>query len=338
MVRSRFRVEVNRTSGGREKYYLVKDVSFRSKKAKVRAYLGTRAPTPEEVKRARKEKGYQLEVKAIQRRAGMSAPFYRTEYLNRPILTRLEYLRHLYQTYHSYLTTNELMVYERDFEVKYISGTTKIEGNTLSDRQAMDLLVNDIVPKGKSLREINEVQNFRNVIRYRNDYRGRVTSEFIRTLHSLIMANIDHESAGSFRRMDDIGIEGYDLRVTPSILIEEELSEALLDYERKLDEGYHPFEQAILFHYRFETIHPFTDGNGRVGREVLNYMLRASKFPRLLFPGKEREIYIKALRMGNRRMYRKMVEAFSELIIKQRLKVMMENLSRSVGPARTKAK
>jgi len=202
----------------------------------------------------------------------------------------------------------------------------------------MDLLVNDIVPKGKSLREINEVQNFRNVIRYRNDYRGRVTSEFIRTLHSLIMANIDHESAGSFRRMDDIGIEGYDLRVTPSILIEEELSEALLDYERKLDEGYHPFEQAILFHYRFETIHPFTDGNGRVGREVLNYMLRASKFPRLLFPGKEREIYIKALRMGNRRMYRKMVEAFSELIIKQRLKVMMENLSRSVGPARTKAK
>jgi Fic family protein len=108
------------------------------------------------------------------------------------------------------------------------------------------------------------------------------------------MNNIDDESAGAFRRTDLIGIEGCEIRLCPSIEIESELKNIIYHYYTRLDEGYHPFEEAILFHHDFEMIHPFSDGNGRVGREVLNFMLMREGYPKLLL-GYPREDYIQAL-------------------------------------------
>ncbi|MCW4013723.1 MAG: Fic family protein, partial [Candidatus Bathyarchaeota archaeon] len=223
-------------------------------------------------------------------------------------------------------------VYENSFEISYIQGTTSIEGNTINQKQAYDLLVNNIIPNDKSLREINEVQNFKRVKAFRDSHRGKVSIDFIKTLHALIMNNIDYESAGTFRRTDDIGIIGCDLAVTPSLLIEDELSILIDEYYQQIEDGWHPFEAAVLFHYRFEMIHPFTDGNGRVGREVFNYMLMRTKYPRLLFLGEDRDYYIKSLRYGNNEDFAGMVGVFVTLINKQRYQILMDNLKKVVVP------
>ncbi len=172
------------------------------------------------------------------------------------------------------MTLSEVAVYEQAFEINYIQGTTNIEGNTISSHQAFDLRVNNITPAGKSLREINEVQNFKKVIKFRESSKAKVTLDFLKTLHSLIMNNIDNESSGVFRRIDSIMVAGCDLPVTPAILIKSELQKLITEYYNRLDKGVHPFEAAVLFHYGFEMVHPFTDGNGRVGREIFNYMLK----------------------------------------------------------------
>jgi Fic family protein len=330
MGRKPYRVEVNYPKG-RESYYLVKDIKVRGKKRKIRKYLGLTPPSAKDVERYRNMYAYAIELKAAEKKAELSSTFYKTEYLNPEQKKSIETIRYVYKTFTGLLTVNEIDVYERDFEVTYVQGTTSIEGNTLSLKQAYDLLVNDLTPNDKSLREINEVQNFKKVKAYRDKSRGKVTVDFIKTLHSLIMSNIEIQSAGVFRRID-VGISGCDLQVTPAALIEEELTQALNEYYTRIAEGSHPFEEAVIFHYKFEMIHPFTDGNGRVGREIFNYMLTRIGYPKLLFLGADRTTYIKSLKMGNDEEYAQMIEVFAELIITQRLSILKENLKKVVVP------
>ena len=140
------------------------------------------------------------------------------------------------------------------------------------------------------------------------------------------MNNIGSNSAGVFRRIDGVCIAGCDLPVTPAVLIEEELEDLIDRYYEQLDNGVHPFEAAVMFHYDFEMIHPFTDGNGRVGREIFNYMLKKCGYPRLLFFGAERPKYIQSLKSGNNVKYAEMITVFADLISEQRYNILAEKL------------
>jgi Fic family protein len=328
MARKPYRVEIN-YSNNKAKYFLVKDINFKGKKSKVSKYLGISPPSAEELEKYRRDYAYELESKAAKKKAEISADTYQSQFLDPSEIIELEELSHIYRQFKNLLTVSEADVYEKSFEIDYIQGTTSIEGNTLSLQEAYVLLEEGILPKSKKLREINEVQNFRKVISYRNKYKGKVTLDFIKNLHRRIMDNIDIESAGSFRRLD-VGISGCDIMLTPSELIESELVEALTKYYDSLENKVHPFEAAVVFHYEFEAIHPFTDGNGRVGREVFNYMLMREKFPKLLFLGEDRNVYLEALRMGNEGRNGDMVRVFFHLIQDQRMKILKEQLRKAV--------
>ncbi len=325
-MEKKYRIEGKETSSGDVKYYLVKDIKFKGKKRKVTKYLGTERPSDERIEVLQRAYTMEIELKAAQRKAVMATEYYRSDYLSRSEIWRLEYLRQIYHILQQYASADEIEFYERDFDINYIHGTTAIEGNTLTVQQAKDLLEHGIVPNDKELREINEVQNFIKVLDYRKNYRGKISHGFILGLHSLIMDNIMPESAGSYRKGDGIIVAGYDHQFTPAIEIESELDEIIDDYYTQMDKRIHPFELAVLFHYRFETIHPFTDGNGRVGREIFNYMLTREKYPELLFPGFEREAYIQALRYGNDEKNGEMIRAFMGLMIMQRLFVLIRNV------------
>ena len=332
MARKPYRVELTYPKNRKPQYFLVKDVSVKGKRRKARKYLGIKQPTAEEVDKYRIEYAYEIESKAARKKAEISCSFYNPVYLAQEEMRQIEEIRYIYKTFTDLLTTNEIEVYEMNFEVNYVQGTTSIEGNSLSLKEAYDLLIHGISPKKKSLREINEIQNFKRVKEYRDKNRGKVTIDFIKTLHTFIMSNIDLESAGVFRRIDDLGILGCDLRIAPSIVIEKELLEIIDRYYTNIDNGNYPFEEAVLFHYKFEIIHPFTDGNGRVGREVFNYMLNKRGYPKLLFLGDDRESYIKSLQLGNEEKYHEMIRVFVNLIISQRSQILKTNLKKVVVP------
>jgi len=337
MAKKPYRVEVSYPSKGKPKYFLVKDVKVRGKKRKVTKYLGSgNPPSPEELKKFRETYAYDIEAKAARKKAELSAPLFQSDYLTTSELTKLEELRFIFQRFNELLTVNEAEAYEKNFEVSYISGTTSIEGNTLTLDQTKGLLFSGLAPKDKTLREINEIQNFRKVIIYRKKYRGKITLDFIRHLHALIMDNIDTESAGTFRRTDDVVIGNCPIDLAPAIMIEEELTKAINDYYAFLGSEMHPFEAAVLFHYSFEVVHPFADGNGRVGREIFNCMLTRERFPRLLFLGKDRELYIDALQLGNKGEYGRMVSTLASLILSQRSDILSNNLKRVVVPPQKK--
>lgn len=332
MSRRPYRVELTPKGERRSAaFYLVKDVKVGQHKSKVRKYIGTEVPSASEVERLRRECAPVMELKAAVKKAELTAGAIRTQYLSSKASLLVEQVKSVYNSVADLLTVNEIEAYERDFEILYVQGTTSIEGNTLSLAQATDLWLHGIVPRGKSLREINEVQNFKRVIIYRDSYRRKVTPDFVRNLHALVMENIDVEAAGQFRRRDDIGIAGCELAVTPASLVELELRSALEGFYSRVASGWSPFEEAVLFHYRFEMIHPFTDGNGRVGREILNFMLMRARYPRLLFLGKDRDRYIGALKRGNDDDLVALTSTFADLIVAQRLRVLETRL-REVAP------
>ena len=327
MSEKSYRVEVSYPKNSKERYYLVKDVRVGDKKGKVRKYLcSEKTPTYAELDDFRKKYGFELERKAAKKSGELGVLKYKTEFLTADLLSKLEEIKYLYKQFNTLLTVNEQTAYEEKFEVYYIQGTTSIEGNTFTREETRELLYHGIVPPSKSLREVNEIQNFKKVKTYRDTYRGKVTIEFIKKLHSLIVQNIDDESAGMFRRTDDIGIIGCDLQVTPSLIIEDELQRIIDYYYQRVEDNYHPFEEAAMFHYFFEMIHPFADGNGRVGREIFNYMLNRSHYPKMLFLGDDRSLYLDGLKKANEDNYSDLVALFANLIISQRMDILLENL------------
>ncbi len=332
MQRIPYRLEAVKSSSGKTKYFLIKSIKIKGKKRNIRKYLGMAKPSEKELEKLRRQYSYELENEAAKEKARLSASSYSSNYLSNEEIRTIEEIQFIYDALRDMLTTSEIDAYETKFEMYYIHGTTQIEGNTLSLQQALNLLQYDSVPREKSMREINEVQNFRKVIQYRNKYKGKVTLDFIKKLHGLIMNNIDLDGAGSFRRVDNVVITGCDLRPSPALMIEADLQDAIDEYYSLLEKGKHPFEQAIIFHYKFEMIHPFTDGNGRVGREVLNYMLTRSHYPRLLFLGKDRNRYIQALEYGDDGKYEQMISIFADIVKSQRLTVLRENLKNATMP------
>lgn len=75
----------------------------------------------------------------------------------------------------------------------------------------------------------------------------------------------------------------------------------------------------MIFHYRFETIHPFVDGNDRVGRELRNYLLTKAGCPRMLVRENKRGKYVSALHSGNTDDYESMMKIFAEILVGERI-------------------
>lgn len=324
-----YRLERKVIDSGKTEYYLAKDFRVRNHKSKVVKYVGTDEPDLKKIEELSIEHSSEIELKVIDKKAELSTQDYKDdlfpETMRVDVITHVERVKYLVLGFKDIMTTREVDVYEEGLEIDYIHGTTSIEGNTFDARETRNLILEGALPKDKNLREINEVQNFKNVAKYRNKYEGKVTMEFIKKLHALIMNNIDNEGAGTFRQTDLVGIRGRDFMLTPALMIEEELQAAIDHYYERIEAGYHPFFEAVVFHHKFERIHPFTDGNGRVGREVLNYMLMSEKFPRLLFV-KERAAYMEALAAGDNGDLGGMVLKIMGIVIEQRGKVARKNL------------
>jgi fido (protein-threonine AMPylation protein) len=324
-----YRLERTVSETGKPAYYLVKDFRVKGSKGKVTKYIGSEEPSPQMVEELSLEHSSDIELKAVDKKAEMGSKLYKTDLLPPSIAERaikhMESVKYLVLAFKDVMTAQEVEIYEEGLEIDYVHGTTSIEGNTFDRSETRKLLTEGTYPPNKGLREINEIQNFRNVARFRNKYRGKVTLDFIKKLHALIMNNIDLENAGTFRRTDGIGIMGRDFMLTPWPLIEEELKAAIDNYYERINADQYPFFEALVFHHRFERIHPFIDGNGRVGREILNYMLMNEKFPRLLFV-KDREVYLKALAQGDDSDYGGMVLTMTGLVIDQRAEVARRNM------------
>ncbi len=183
------------------------------------------------------------------------------------------------------------------FITLFTHDSTSIEGNTLTLQEAGSLLFDDATPTGKTVREINEVIGHKNAFDFMLDYEKDISRKFICELHSLTMKDtIDekyNEQIGRYRKVQ-VFIRGTDWTPSAPEDVQNDMRDLLIWYSKN-KEKIHPLVTAIYFHVGFEIVHPFIDGNGRVGRLLMNFILHKNDYPMVNIPNKEKNRYYKAL-------------------------------------------
>ncbi len=193
---------------------------------------------------------------------------------------------------------------KENFENRYESfcafftyDSNAIEGNTLTLRETADLLFENIVPNAKTLREVNETINHKAAFDYMLEYRGNITGLFICNLHEIVIKNTLRkeiaDQQGRYRNVQ-VYIRGVKEIPPPPGKVPNEMK-GLLSWHTRSGRKLHPFVVACYFHIAFELIHPFVDGNGRVGRLLMNFILHKRGYPMVNIPNARKREYYEAL-------------------------------------------
>ena len=190
------------------------------------------------------------------------------------------------------------------FLIKFAVSSTAIEGNTITEIEAEKLLNEELLPKKKTLREVYDLQNHKKVFFGLLEKRQELSHTMIQWLHDDLLRNIDKRIG---YRNHDIKIFGQPFKPSPAIHVRHDM-DILLKWYKDNRKKIHPLALAIFFHHKFEHIHPFSDGNGRTGRMLMNHILVLENYPPFLIPRKWREEYLNLLNTADRALKKSLID------------------------------
>lgn len=173
-----------------------------------------------------------------------------------------------------------------------VYNSNAIENSTLTIEETEKILLELEVARKVSVREVYEAKNLARVFEYIKDktLSREVNEELILLLHKMLITGINDEYAGRFRKKGEYVRVGTHIAPAPEH-IEQLVMSAVLDYSS--DHISYFLDKIAKFHLEFEHIHPFCDGNGRIGRVLINYLLMQNGFPPIIIRDKEKHLYYK---------------------------------------------
>ncbi|NTU43581.1 MAG: Fic family protein [Nitrospirales bacterium] len=174
-----------------------------------------------------------------------------------------------------------------------------LEGNTLTETETKVVLEDGITIGGKSIREHEEaVGHARAYDHMASLLHGEIREEAILLLHRLFFERIEPAHAGIYR-MQNVIITGTDY-IPPDYPKVPILMKSHLARINDGPGGQHPILWASDLHGEFESIHPFSDGNGRIGRLVLSLLCLKHGYCPVIIPPVKRAEYISAMQKANK--------------------------------------
>lgn len=179
--------------------------------------------------------------------------------------------------------------FKEDEFIRYVQGSTSVEGNSLSLQEAALVLEKGISIAGKKIEEIKEIENMKLAAQV-SEKISEINEKNIKKIHAAIMKGFDEKTPGEYRE-GPMFITASEVKPPEAGKAKKEMKK-LREWLDKNRNKIHPVELASEFHARFEEIHPFNDGNGRTGREILNTMLRNNNYPRAIINLENRQSYI----------------------------------------------
>lgn len=180
--------------------------------------------------------------------------------------------------------------------IEYTYDSNAIEGSTLTLRETRLVIEEGVTVGGRSLGEHLAARNHPEAIRYVEglmDDGGELGEVDILRLHGLILRGIE-EDTGEYRS-SGVRVAGATFSPPPSVEVGQRVRELLVWLESNPEE-FLPVELAAVFHHRFVQIHPFTEGNGRTARLLMNIILMGYGYPFIVnITSRDRGKYLRAL-------------------------------------------
>lgn len=191
--------------------------------------------------------------------------------------------------------------YLLDLMVRMAHHSTAIEGNTLTLGDTRTILINGIVPKTTKLREVHEVENYKDLLPYLLDhYVEKITLRTIQDVNQILMDKIDRRG-GHFKTSENMIIGASFIPTHPS-MVPAELIQWCDNLEYRLDHAQSDDDKTAVImeqHVKFERIHPFADGNGRTGRALMIYSCFQQKMVPIIIEKEQRDEYIQLMNTEN---------------------------------------
>ena len=177
---------------------------------------------------------------------------------------------------------------KEEIAIAFTYNTNAIEGSTITLNEAREIIHSRIAPN-KPLKDIRETEAHSKFFLQMLKKKEKITIKLILRWHKDIFGETKQDITGKFRDYL-VRVSNY---IAPDWQDVENLMKQLIKFINKAKMN--PVELAARTHYRFEKIHPFGDGNGRIGRLLMNHILWHNKYPMLIIEYKKRKAYYRAL-------------------------------------------
>jgi len=153
-------------------------------------------------------------------------------------------------------------------QIQFAYNSNHIEGSTLTPEQTQTIFDKGVIQGQARVQDIAEATNHFRLLDYMLDtLEKELSEELIREFHRLLKTNIDND-AGEYKRYNNQIGDGIEPVATcAASKVPQAMRELLNSYSNSVEQK--TLRDLAAFHHNFEAIHPFQDGNGRVGRVIL---------------------------------------------------------------------
>ena len=259
-----------KTVEGNEYYYLEHSLRKNGKIEKKELYLGKEIP--KDIEKIKKE--------------------FISEIYNETWLNQLDRIKENYSKEQKKTPISAKEKEIENFMIKFTYNTQRIEGSKLTLRDTANLLEKGETPK-KPLRDVKEAEAHKKLFYEMLNYKKDLNFQIALLWNKILLENTKPDIAGKIRN-HGVAISGS--KFIPPLAIElDNLLKEFFDWYNKNKSKLHPAILSALVHLKFVTIHPFSDGNGRISRLMMNFVLKNNGFPMLDIPYENRNGYYTAL-------------------------------------------
>ena len=213
---------------------------------------------------------------------------------------------------HRPIDPKSVQAVQEKFRLEWTYHSNALEGNPLTLSETSFFIREGLTSKGRPLSAYLEVKNHAAALDFLEQMvreRTPLTEHLIKQYHAMLFEKIDYVEAHEGRIRVEAGrykteknhvirLDGKIRDFTDPLQVAGEMEKLIECYEAEKGKR-HPIELAGMLHHRLVSIHPFTDGNGRVSRLVMNTLLMQAGYTPAIIPVEEKQRYLEALQSAD---------------------------------------